>query len=800
MNDLWQDIRYGVRMLLRKPALTLIAVMTLALGTGASTAIFSVVNAVLLRPLPYAEPDRLAILWMIAPERGILDEGTSYLNFVDWKNQSQVFADMAISANDKPTALTGTDSPERVESEFVSSNLFSLLGAKPILGRTFSADDVDRHERVVVLSYKLWQRRFGASPDIIGRSIEANGRNLQIIGVMPPSFFYPTKETELWEPVSSWMHWDREKAKRYSDWWRVVGRLKPQATFDQAQTEMNVIGNRLEQAYPNLSNSGLSIKVVPMLNQVTGKKLQVALLILQGAVVLVLLIACANVASLILARNAAREREFAIRVALGAGRARLIRQLLTEGLLLSLTSGGVGLLLAAWGVELLVKVTPSGIPRFDEVDIDTRVLAFALVASLLNNLIFGLVPAWMSAQTDPNEALKEGGRSASAVAPHIRRSLVVAEIALAVALLAGAGLLVRSFIRLQSVDPGFNPEGVLLARVSLLQSTNRSAAQEEAFFQQIIERLEGLGGVQAAGAMQDLFTTRRPDQSINIEGRPLAPAGRDAIPLLIERVSPGFLPTMKVPLLRGRFFSKQEDRASRVVIINETLARHFFAGEDPIGKRLQSGGNWSVIVGIVGDMRRKGLEKPPISEVFFPGANESMDLAVRVKSDPLQLAAAVREIVRSVDKTATVHGVTTVEHRMRELSAQRRFETWLLSLFAALALGLATVGIYGVISYSVAQRTHEIGIRMALGARPRDVLGLVVKQGILLTLIGAALGLIAAFALTQMMKSLLFGVSATDAPTFAGVLLLLLGVALLACLIPARRAINVDPLAALRTE
>jgi len=800
MRNLWQDLRYGARMLMKKPGFMLIAVITLAFGIGANTAIFSVVNAVLLRPLPYAEPGRLATLWMVAPERGIHDEGVSYLNFVDWKNQSRVFADMAISTNDKPAALTGTDAPERVETEFVSANLFSLLGAKPIMGRTISANDVERRERVVVLSHKLWQRRFGAAPDVIGKTIEVNDRNSQIIGVMPPDFFYPTKETQLWEPVSSWMHWDREKARRYSDWWRVVGRLKPQATFEQAQTEMNTISRRLEQAYPTLSASGLSIKVVPMLDQITGKNLQLALWVLLGAVVFVLLIACANVANLILARNATREREFAIRVALGAGRARLIRQLFTESLLLALAGGGLGLLLAVWGVELLVKLTPSGIPRFDEINIDARVLAFALVASLLNSLIFGLAPAWKSAQTDPNVALKEGGRSAAAGAPHIRRSLVVAEVALAVALLAGAGLLIRSFIRLQSVDPGFNPEGVLLARVSLLQSTSRTAAQEEAFFQQIIERIEGLPGVQAVGAMQDLFTTRRPDEAINVEGRPPTPPGRDAIPLLKERVSPGFMQTMEVPLLRGRFFSRQEGRASRVVIISETLARHFFAGEDPIGKRLQSGRDWHVIVGVVGDMRRKGLEKQPVSEVFLPGAYENMDLAVRVKSDPLQLAAAVREIARSVDKTATVHSVTTVEYRMGELGAQRRFQTWLLSLFAALALGLATVGIYGVISYSVAQRTHEIGIRMALGAQTSDVLGLVVKQGMSLTLIGAALGLIAAFALTRLMKSLLFGVSATDPLTFVAITLLLTTVALLACYIPARRAAKVDPMVALRCE
>jgi predicted permease len=800
MQNLWQDLRYGARMLLKKPGFTLIATLTLALGIGVNTAIFSVVNAVLLRPLPYAEPDRLASIWMIDPDRGIHDEGTSYLNFVDWKNQNQVFSDISISTKDKPAALTGTDAPERVETEFVAANLFSLLGAKPIIGRTFSADDVERRERVVVLSYQLWQTRFGATPDVIGRILQVNDRNLQIIGVMPPDFFYPTEETQLWEPVSSWIHWDRERARRHSDWWRVVGRLKPRVTFEQAQTEMNAIRSRLEQAYPTQRASGLGIKVVPILDQVTGNNLPLALWVLQGTVVFVLLIACANVANLILARNATREREFSIRVALGAGRARLIRQHLTESLLLALAGGGLGLLLAAWGIELLLKLAPSGIPRFDEINIDTHVLAFALLVSVMNSMIFGLAPALKSAWIDPNLALKEGGRSVATGSSRTRRTLVVVEVVLAVMLLAGAGLLIRSFIRLQSVNPGFNLEGVLLARISLLQSTSRTSTEEAAFFQQLIERIEGLPGVQAVGAIQDLFTTRRPDEMINVEGHSPTPAGRDAIPLLRERVSPGFLQTLEVPLIRGRYFSKQESRSSRVVIINETFARHFFAGEEPIGKRLQSGGHWYVIVGVVGDMRRKGLENQPVSEVFLPDVQENMDLAVRVKTDPLQFAAGVRDLARSVDKTATVHSVTTVEERLEELGVQRRFQTLLLSLFAALALGLATLGIYGVIAYSVAERTHEIGIRIALGAQTSDVRKMVIKQGMSLTLIGATLGLIAAFALTRLMEKLLYGVSPTDPLTFAAIALLLPIVALLASYIPARRATKVDPMVALKYE
>jgi putative ABC transport system permease protein len=538
---------------------------------------------------------------------------------------------------------------------------------------------------------------------------------------------------------------------------------------------------------------------VPMLDQITGKNFQLGLWVLFGAVGFVLLIACANLANLMLARGATREREFAIRVALGAGRARLVRQLLTESLLLALAGGGLGLLLAAWGVELLIKLAPSGIPRLDEINIDARVLVFALVASLLNSLVFGLLPAWKSAQADPNEALKEGGRGTATGPRYLRGLLVVVEFALAVVLLAGAGLLIRSFLRLQSVNPGFNTENVLLTHVTLPQSTTRRAAQNEAFFRQIIERIGGLPGVQAVGAMDDLFMKRNPDSSIIVEGRPPMPAGGPG-PLIKERVTPGFFQAMEVPLLRGRFFSQQERRASRVVMINETLARRFFAGEDPIGKRLQSGGDWYEIVGVVGDMHRQGLEKQPVSEVFFLVASESMDVVVRVKSDPLLLTTAVRDVIRSVDHTATVHSVTTVERRMGELGAQRRFQTWLLSLFAALALGLAAVGIYGVMSYAVAQRTHEIGIRIALGAQARDVLRLVVTQGMKPALVGVVTGLAASFGLTWLMKSLLFGVTTTDPLTFAVITLLLTAIGLLACWVPARRATKVDPMVALRTE
>jgi len=808
MNSLLQDLRYGARMLVKKPGFTLIAVLTLALGIGANTAIFSVVNTVLLKPLPYAEPDRLAMLWTDNPKQGVHEEGTSYPTFLDWRAQSHSFAELALCSRGNPVVLTGTDEPERALGEYVSANLFPLLGVKPALGRTFTPNDEQRRERVVVLSYGLWQSRFGADPGIVGKTLEINGQNTQVIGIMPAHFYFPVNETQLWEPVTSARYWERDRAERFTDAWRVVGRLKADVTLRQAQTEMNAIGQRLAQAYPNVDEdfAGFGVNVVPLLDQITGKNLQLALWVLSGAVLFVLLIACANVANLLLARGAAREREFAIRVALGAGHVRLARQLLTESMLLAFAGGAFGLLLAVWGVELLVKFAPSGVPRLNEIELDARVLAFASVAMLLTGALFGLMPAWKSAQSDPNESLKEGCRSAAIGSRRTRKLLVIAEFALAVVLLAGAGLLIRSFLRLQSVNPGFKPENVLLARVSLPQATARTAAQQEAIFQQIIARVATLPSVQAVGAIEDFFMRRNPDSSTLIEGRPPL-SKQSAGPLIKETVSPGFFQAVSAPLLKGRFFSQQEGQATRVVIINETLARRFFPGEDPTGQRLQDNDEWHVIVGVVGDMRRQTLEKQPVSEVYLPGASVwrpgaigNMDLVVRVQSDPLQQVAAVREAVRSVDKTTTVYSVTTVERRLEELGAQRRFQTWLFSLFAALALGLAAIGVYGVMTYSVAERTPEIGIRVALGAQTSDVLRLVLRQGLTLTLAGVGCGLLAALALTRFMQNLLFGVSATDPLTCIGIALLLLFVALLACWIPARRATKVDPMIALRCE
>jgi predicted permease len=808
-DEMFQDLRYGVRMLFRTPGFTFVAVLTLALGIGANTAIFSLVNAVLLRPLPYHDPDRLAMLWTDDPKRNIREEGTSYPNFLDWRSQNQSFTDMAICSRGNPVVLTDGDEPERVMGDLVSANLFPLLGVRPALGRTFSPEDELRRARVVVLSHGLWQRRFGAAPDAIGKTLEIDGRTSQVIGVMPADFYFPSKDTQLWEPLTAAWFWERNYTERFADTWRVVGRLKPQATFDQAQVEMNAIGQRLAQTYltPPDYFAGFGVNVVPLSVQFTGKNLRLALWVLLGAVVFVLLIACANVANLLLARGAAREREFAVRTALGASRGRLIRQLLTESALLALVSGLLGLGLAALGVRALIAFAPPDTPRLDEVTIDPGVLGFTAGVSLLTGLFFGLAPAWKVSRSNPNQALKEGGRGSSGGLRlrQTRGLLVVAECALAVALLACAGLMIRSFVRLQSVDTGFKPEGMLLTRISLPLSLDRTEAQTSAFFQQVIDRIAALPGVQAAGTIGDFLMRRNPDETITIESRSPDGAGQGGGELTSDRIGYDFFQALDLPLLKGRFFTRQETIDSHVVIINETLARRFFPGEDPIGKRFKFGGpqaenNWFEIVGVVGDLRRQRLEKQAVSEVYAPGALYNMDLLVRASSDPLALAGSVRREIKSVDSTAAVYGMTTGVQLAEKLNAGRRFQTILLALFAAIALVMAAMGIYGVMHYAAAQRTHEIGIRLALGARSADVLWLVIGQGMKLTLLGLAIGLFGAVALSRVTSQLLFGVSATDPATLAGVAFVLTAAALLACYLPARQAAKTDTLAALRRQ
>ncbi|MEK6410812.1 MAG: ABC transporter permease [Acidobacteriota bacterium] len=804
METLLQDLRYAVRMLRTKPSFTIIVVLALAIGIGANTAIFSVVNAILLRPLPYKNADRISMIWMDNPKLGVAQDWHSYPNYVDYTEQNQVYEDMA-AFNDRSFNLTGTGDPVRVVGVWTTASLFSVLGVEPALGNIFTqAEEEPGKDLVVVLSNGLWKRRFGGDPGIVGQSISLNGVNRTVLGVMPASFTFPEKQTELWIPLA--LNPQRRQA-RNSISYKAVGRLKPGVTIEQARADMGGIAKRLDDQY---SQSGYGINLVPLHDQETGT-VRPALLILLGAVAFVLLIACANVANLLLARAALREKEVAIRVALGAGRWRIIRQVLTESALLALAGGAAGLLLAVWGLDVLVALSPSDIPRLDQTGIDGRVLAFTLGVSLLTGLIFGLVPALQSSKSDPNESLKEGGRGSTGGVRgrRVRNSLVVSEIALSLVLLIGAGLLIKSFMRLQQFELGFNPDSLLTMRIQLPGSKYRDGKQVVGFYQQLLQRMEAVPGVQSAGAISSVFLTDTPNSTnFSIEGRPV-PTGAEAIEVPLDSISPSYFRAMGIPLLRGREFDDRDvDGATPVVIINQTFANRFFEGEDPIGKRFVYGGPapqnpWITIVGVVADMRRTGFDKAPRPETFLPEAqnpDNALTIVARTATDPASFAGALRNEVWAIDKDQSVYDIKTMHQTLSEKMSQRRFNMLLLGVFAAVALTLAAVGIYGVMSYSVTQRSHEIGIRIALGAQRGDVLKLIVGQGITMALIGVSIGLGAAFVLTRLMSTLLFGVSATDPITFGAIALVLTGVALVASLVPAHRATKVDPMAALRYE
>jgi putative ABC transport system permease protein len=805
-DEMYQDLQVGLRMLIKNPSFTVIAVLTLALGIGANITIFSVINSVLLRPLPYAASERLVFLWSEAPSQNIKETSSAYANISDWREQNRSFEDLAVFDPTSVT-LTGAAEPEQVQSVRASANLFPLLGVAPLLGRTFTADEVERKARVVVISHGLWQRRFGASPGILGQTLDIDGASAQVIGVMPERLQFPGRDTQLWEPNTAFSNWEVQRAQRGAGPWRVIARLKPQISLPQAQLEMDAIAQRLEQAYPN-SNKGLGVNLVPINIQLTGRNVRLALWILFGAVVCVLLIACTNVANLMLARGIAREREIAIRMALGAGRMRLIRQLLTESSLLSLLAGAVGLLIAMAGIKALISFSPPNIPHLDGVEIDVTVLAFTIGLSLLTGLLFGLAPALKVSQSHPGEALKEG-RSASGGSGggRLRGLLVITEFGLAVLLLSGAGLLVRSFLHIQAVDPGFNPERILIANIA--PALNSKSDQWRAFYQQVSERVAALPGVEAAGLAEEIFITGNPGGMLTIERSSADSSEQARIPFRRDAIGEGFFQTLRVPLRAGRFFNAQDNQGSMAVtIINEAMARRFWPREEALGKRFklgpaQSANPWLTVVGIVGDMRRESMERQPIAQIFLPHLQREerrMNLLVRTTGSPTQLAAAVRNEIRSIDKTVLIYGISTLESLLARAVANRSFQTWLLTLFSAVALLLAAVGIYGLIHQSVVLRTREIGTRIALGAQPRDILRLVVGQGMRLALFGIGAGWLAAFVLTRVLAGLLYGVTATDPMTFIAVPSLLLLVALLASYLPARRATRVDPMLALRHE
>jgi putative ABC transport system permease protein len=792
-------------MLMKHPGFTLIAMLTLALGIGANTAIFSVINGVLLRPLPFVEAERLVRVYATVPARSILTYPTSYLNFADWRAQNSVFVSMAAYSSASAT-FTGGAAPEQLEGVAVAGDFFAVLNAQPAAGRVFSAaDEQQGRKNLVVISHGLWQRSFGSDPKIVGRQVTLDATGYTVVGVMPPGFRFPLErnKTDYWVPLDPQDETNRERGANYLS---VTARLKPGVTLAQAQAEMTAIASRLEQEYRD-RNAGRGINLVPLHDALTGN-LRRALFVLLAAVGFVLLIACTNVANLQLARAASRSRELAIRSALGAGRGRIVRQLLSESLLLAALGGALGLLLAAWGVDLLTAALPDDIPRAGDLGLDARVLGFTIAITLLTGLAFGCAPAWQASRAELTEALKEGGRGVSGGRSRLRSLLVVTEVAFSLMLLIGAGLLLQSFRRLLAVNPGFNPQGVLTATIALPSGTYGEEARQAAFFQQALSRVAALPGVAAAGVVDPMpLGGSMAMNSFSIEGRPPLSAGER--PATHSRViSAAYLQAIGIPLLRGRALAERDDAAApRVLLINESFARRFFPNEDPLGQRIRltiAPNFVAEVVGVVGDVKHRSLDReagPEAYVSYLQVPTPIMSLIVRAAAgEPLQLAPSVRQAIAQVDKDQPLADVKPLAAWLDESVARQRFNLWLLAVFAVVALLLAASGIYGVISYAVTERTHEIGIRVALGAQRQDVLRLVVGQGLALTLAGVGVGVVGALALTRWMTELLFGVTPTDPLTYVGVAALLVSVALLACYLPARRATKVDPMIALRCE
>jgi putative ABC transport system permease protein len=821
METLWHDLYYGARMLARKPGFSAIAVLTLALGIGANTAIFSVVDAVLLRPLPFDEPHALiAVGQNTAQDRARLSQ-FSFRNFADFRERSQSFERLAAYYNINLT-LTGAGEAVRLRGTVVTADLFPLLRVSPALGRTFLPEEDAAGGgpggRPAIVSFECWQQLFGGDRGVIGRPVDLNNARFTIVGVMPAGFSFPiqAQPTEVW--ISTAVDNERPMnegsimvARGYLGW-RVIGRLKPGATRDQAQSEASVIAAGLAARFPRI-NEDMGIGVQPLLEWLVGS-LRPTLLLLSGAVGFVLLIACVNVANLMLERAISRQREIRVRLAIGAGRWRITRQLLTESVLLAGLGGVAGAVLAVWGTGVIVALSPEGLTRIAETQVDGRVLAFTALISLATGVLFGLAPALIISGTNLAEALREGARGATA-GLHTNRTrglLVIVEVALALVLLVGAGLLIQSFVRLQQVALGFDPREVLTFNVTMSTDTSTRPEQIAAFYRELGQRLRALPGVVNASVIFQLpLSGAGATAGLNIEGRPDNPG--DPSSGVIHMVDPEYFKTMGIPLLKGRMFSERDDlNSAPVLIINDALARQHFPNEDPIGRRIGPGFAtvpmtektfMREIVGVVADVKHSNLRGQAQPEFYFAQAQmpmSSMTAVVRAAGDTRALRNAVRGVVQSLDKNAPVFSVRTIEELVGRSVAAPRFNTLLLGLFAGVALILTAVGLYGVISYSVAETTRQIGIRVALGAQTGDVLKLVVGQGARLTLVGVVIGLAAAYGLTRLMSSLLYGVGATDLPTFVGVALLLLLVALVACYLPARRATRIDPVVALRYE
>jgi putative ABC transport system permease protein len=806
MEDWWRDLRYGARMLARAPGFTVVAVLTLALGIGANTAIFSVINAILLRPLPYEAEDRLVFLTEWSEQ--VPEMSFSVANFKDVRDQSGVFESVG-AYNNTNFILTGAGGEaERVSGRQVSSGLFPTLGKRPLIGRLFTAeDDKPAAEPVVLLAEGFWERRFGRDPTILGRSLTLSGVKFTVLGVIPGTLHASWKPTEVFTPLlrlEDTLGGETNRGNHPGIY--VLGRVKPGVTIERARDEVVSIAKQLAERYPE-SNARQSMTLEPLREAVVGE-LRPALMLLLGAVALVLLIACANVANLLLARAAQREKEIAVRLAIGARRGRLVRQLLTESLLLSMAGGLLGTLLAFAGVRALVASLPTGVPRADEIGVDAGVLAFTAALAVVTGLVFGIVPAWRVSRDAGYQPLKDGGRGSSGPAHHrVRNTLVVAEVSLALILLVGAGLLLRSFLRVVAADPGFRAEGVLTATVPLPDTRFPENAQRALLVGRLLESVQALPGVAAAGGTLPLLGSWQ--TSFSVEGRPEPPPGQRPS-ADIARVAGDYLRAMGVRLLEGRVFDERDNAdATPVCMVDETFVKAHWPGQSPLGKRVKFGGHsddempWMEVVGVVAHVKNYGVDEASRVELYLPYLQSpvgSFTLVLRSSSDPASLAPALRRAVAAVDPELPLYAVRTLDDLVAERTAQRRLAVVLLGCFAAIALALAAVGIYGVMSYAVAQRTQEIGIRMALGAHRRDVLSMVLRHGLGLALCGVALGLAAAFGLARLIAALLFQVSSADPPTFSLVPLLLIGVAALACYLPARRATRVEPLVALRHQ
>ena len=848
-----RDLRHGLRSLRRNPGFTLTAVATLALGIGVTTTMFSVVNAVMLRPLPWPDADRLALIWTDDVRRGLPREGTGHATIADWQASSRVFQELAYYATQRVALVPSQPDGERgrTRNGLVSGNLFSLLGVAAFQGRVISAADLADRANVAVISHGFWQRWFAGAPDVVGKTfiMEDGGKRgprvLTVIGVMPSDFYFPDQNTGIWTPATTYWRFDTESGERIPGWarrWTGLGRLAPGASFDDARADLAAIGRRLTADYPSSDPDfpGFGTTVLRVLDSIAGQSLQSTLWIMLGAVTLVLLVACVNVANLLLARGAARQQEFAIRRALGGGRARLVRQLVMESMLLALLGGVAGTLLATWGTRVLGTAASAYLPRISEITIDWRVLVFALAASLAAGLIFGLLPALRLSGADAALSLKEGGQATGRAGIKRHRNLLVAaECTLALVLLTGAGLLLRSLQRMNAVDPGFDTANVLTVRVEFPSDAPPTAAERanperigpdrararSAALEELMLRVRALPGVLAVGFSDDLFLAGPGNETITIPGRPMHALA--AGELSGGAATPGFFEVLRVPLRQGRYLNRAdatqtihamynlvlgvplEEKMRRAVpepvVVNEAFVQRFFPGENPVGKRFcidpEVKTYWFEIVGVVGDMHRQGLELQTIPQFlgpYIPSPNGRADLLVRTAGDPIAMAASVQQEVRRAFPGVMIPVVSTADAQLGDFSAQRRFQTWLLTVFALLALALAAVGIFGLVHYAVAERTREIGVRMALGATPGDLLRLTLSQGMRTPLLGIIVGLLASAALTRVMSHLLFGVSAGDPVTFAAVAGVLAVVAAVACYLAGRRAVQVDPMTALR--